>query len=200
MNAPIPDPSLIACRIDESAGMDPAVEEAPATLTLGARIRLAADGPDVPSSTRAVLELLATDADTLTRVGERLVAAAQERPATPPATTESSAPVPGPQIGVHDAGLGDAIRERVRRYDQMHMPNNAQHLEGLADRADEMEQHWTLARNNARLALEQRNEARAQVERVRALHRHDEDPDDLRCIECGTPWPCTTSAALGGAQ
>lgn len=32
MNAPIPDPSLIACHIDESAGMDPAVEgNGPAT-------------------------------------------------------------------------------------------------------------------------------------------------------------------------
>lgn len=62
MNAPVPDPALSG-------------PEAPVpALTLGERIRLAADGPDVPAHTRSHLALLATDADTLTRVGEKLVA------------------------------------------------------------------------------------------------------------------------------
>lgn len=108
--------------------------EAPPSLTLGARIRLAADGPDVPSSTRAVLELLATDADTLTRVGERLVAAAQERPATPAVGVRTSEGATGAPGGAGEVGLGDALRA----YDGPMWYAHPQ-LAALADRADALE-------------------------------------------------------------
>jgi hypothetical protein len=61
--------------------------------------------------------------------------------------------------------LGDALRAAADYQDR---PGAHAEMRALADRADELEGHLTLARNNARLALDQRNEARAQVERVRA--------------------------------
>jgi hypothetical protein len=61
-------------------------------------------------------------------------------------------------------GLESELRKTTRKADEMY-----ERLGVATQEAQAQEQHMALARNNARLALEQRNEARGQVEAVRAL-------------------------------
>jgi hypothetical protein len=189
MNAPTPDPSLIACHIDESAGMDPTVPgNGPATVPSGR----------IPEEARAHLVEFAqhriqdvwndvgqTDALTLAQN----VVAAQEflwlsmqfpvhaaRPATPSApatpavgvrTSEGATGAPG---CAGEVGLGDAIRAHGYTYGVATGP-----LRHLADRADALERdldaavqrHLASAENHG-AALRTSQERGRAIERVRA--------------------------------
>lgn len=121
--------------------------------------------------------------------------------------------------GAGEVGLGDAIRTNL-----VARPHRDPGLRvgALADRADELEReasHIDCApletartasdaanRNHewGQARLRERNSARellaardAQVERVRALHRHG--PDHL-CTVCSEQYPCETYLAVGGTQ
>ncbi|MFE9099787.1 hypothetical protein [Actinomadura geliboluensis] len=43
-------------------------------------------------------------------------------------------------------------------------------------------------------------EARAQVKRVREMHRRRVDRRGAGCIQCGIVWPCPTYTALDGTE
>jgi hypothetical protein len=145
-----------------------------------------------------------------------LAAARPTAPATPAAGPGTSGVATGAQGGAGEVGLGVDIRGLGT-----HASVPTEYAEALADRADALEEDLRFTADRANLSeasyaqlMRERTELQRTVDsltdeatrqsetigRVRALHQHDEDPDDLRCIECGTPWPCTTSAALDGTQ
>ena len=98
--------------------------------------------------------------------------AAPTAPATPGVGVGSFAPVPGAQIGAGEVGLGDALRELVGVFDEKHLPNNAQHLERLADRADALEFRVMAAESVARGTMRfarRANEAEAVIGRIEVL-------------------------------
>lgn len=185
----------------------------PRNLTLGARIRLAAEGPDVPSLTRSYLELLATDADTLTRVGERLVAAAQERPSTPAVGVRTSEGATGAPGGAHDLSLGDKLRHIAATEETV---LGGYVVDFLADRADALEGALRSVVSELADVSDAKAAALAQIERVRALHQPPEAASPATrlhgmCLECSRPdhegnpgllhpWPCETVSMLGTAQ
>jgi hypothetical protein len=150
----------------------------PPNLTLGERIRLAAEGPNVPYSTRSYLERLATDADTLTRVGERLVAAAQPDPdggvdmttaewegftgsGAQNAPQGSASPLPGipggPEGatgapgGAGEVGLGDALRAIIPATytDDGYFGVTALEIGQFAERADALERDLDATKEQA---------------------------------------------------
>lgn len=158
MTTPIPDPGLIACHIDESAGMDPTVPgNGPTTpcdvcgvafgpgdlwnyhARLGVYVhsKCAADfpvrGEDI--STHTVLWGQIPDAPEAARP------AAPTVPATPPVGVETSEGSTGPQTGAGEVGLGDAIRAIIPATytDDGYFGVTALEIGEFADRADALE-------------------------------------------------------------